>query len=125
MIFELNTVFSVTMKNNKQKGKIKMKKFLALALALICTFSMATVAFASADLGHGFVCDICGGATGSEAALNAHHSANTCGICQYCKQGFNNVAEHEYVCRSNSLSCKYCGDTFASKEQADKHDEAA
>ena len=100
-----------------------MKKFLAIVLAVICTFSMATVAFAAtADLGHGFVCNICGGETGSEAALNAHHSANTCGICQYCGQGFNNVGDHEYVCRSNSLSCKYCGEAFASTEQFEAHD---
>lgn len=104
-----------------------MKKFLALVLAVICIFSMATVAFAGDDLGHGYVCTVCGGSTGSADALAKHLAAATCGKCQYCEQGFNTaeeIAAHEYVCRSNSITCDYCGGFFDSTDDYDAHIEA-
>ena len=104
-----------------------MKKFLALALAVICIFSMATVAFATDDLGHDYVCTICGGSTGSAEALDKHLAAATCGKCQYCGQGYNTaeeIARHEYVCRSNDITCDYCGGNFDSTDDFDAHIEA-
>ena len=88
---------------------------------------MATVAFATDDLGHGYVCTICGGSTGSAAALDKHLAAATCGKCAYCGQGFNTaeeIAAHEYVCRSNSITCDYCGTNFDSTDDFDAHIEA-
>jgi hypothetical protein len=104
-----------------------MKKFLAIVLAVICIFSMATVAFAAGDLGHGYTCNVCGGSTSSQAELNKHLAAATCGKCQYCGQGFNTaeeIAEHEYVCRENSITCDYCGTNFDSTDDFDAHIEA-
>ena len=102
-----------------------MKKFLAVLLAVICIFSMSTVAFAAMD--HGYVCDNCGGTSASAAEFNAHLAAKTCGKCQYCAQGFNTaeeIAEHEYVCPKAYVGCDYCGGVFASNADFDAHIEA-
>lgn len=101
-----------------------MKKFLAVLLAVICIFSMSTVAFA---MDHGYVCDNCGGTSASASEFAAHLAAKTCGKCQYCAQGFNTaeeIAEHELVCRKANVTCDYCGTTFEQNVEFNNHIEA-
>lgn len=104
-----------------------MKKFLALALALVCIFSMATVAFA----GDMLVCPYCNRfSTNDVAAYNAHQA--DCDYakrpCQYgCNNGFPSaeaLAEHEYVCTMCNVHCDYCGEDINTNKAYDEHLEA-
>lgn len=102
-----------------------MKKFLALALAVICIFSMATVAFAGLD--YSWECEFCGGTTTSYDALQEHIKANNCGRCQYCEKGFETadlLAAHEKECPKGSAHCDYCGKDFSPISAYDAHLEA-
>ena len=102
-----------------------MKKFLALVLAVICIFSMATVAFAG--LSYGWECEFCGGVTSDYEALIKHQQANDCGKCGLCGKGFETKAEldgHAYECHQANIVCDYCGETKSSQAVFDAHIEA-
>lgn len=105
-----------------------MKKFLALVLAVICIFSMATVAFAADEnLGYGWTCEFCGGYTADYDALIAHQKAFDCGKCDLCGKGFetsDKLKEHKYECNQANVVCDYCGETNPSQAKHDAHIEA-
>ena len=93
-----------------------MKKFLAVLLAVICIFSMATVAFAG-DLTN--KCDVCGFTSNDIAEFTAHKNAKACGICPYCNvTAYKDAAEleaHKPVCEYANIVCDYCGKAQASE----------
>ena len=99
-----------------------MKKFLAVLLAAICVFSMATVAFAG-DLTN--KCDVCGYESNDIADFTAHKNAKACGVCSHCNNAsYKNEEEriaHTYICDFASIVCDYCGKTFTSEEKFDNH----
>ena len=105
-----------------------MKKFLALVLAVICIFSMATVAFAADEnLGYGWNCEFCGGYTADYNALIAHQKAFDCGKCDLCGKGFetsDKLKEHKYECNQANVVCDYCGETKSSQAKHDAHIDA-
>lgn len=106
-----------------------MKKFLALALAVICIFSMATVVFA-AELPTTKTCGICGAKTTNDDDYNAHLSAG-CGLCPYCSNPFSTAEKlenhkHNY-CKdfAGKATCDYCGAASEGTEaEFDAHVEA-
>ena len=99
-----------------------MKKFLAVLLAAICMFSMATVAFAG-DLTN--TCDVCGFTSNDIAEFTAHKNARACGICSYCGvtayKDAADLAAHKPVCEYANIWCDYCGKTFASEVKFEEH----
>lgn len=100
-----------------------MKKFLAIVLAVICIFSMATVAFAATTYPT-WDCDACG-AVVSDWDEWRSHVENVCDrVCLYCGHAAptnEKKAEHEYCCLSNVVTCDYCGDGIASQKAFDEH----
>lgn len=101
-----------------------MKKFLAIVLAVICIFSMATVAFAADSyLPTTKVCAICGASTTNPDDYNAHLSAG-CGKCAYCETPWSTKEElenhqHNYCLNfAGKATCDYCGAASESTEAA-------
>lgn len=87
-----------------------MKKALSLILAIVLTFSMATVAFAGVS--YTYECDRCHGVITSSATYTAHVKADKCATCPHCNYGFatmEEVEEHRYDCRLFTGTCDYCG----------------
>lgn len=101
-----------------------MKKFLALALAVICIFSMATVAFAATNVPDR-KCDACGTTFTTDAEFRAHVETACDRVCSFC----NNTLEtneskdtHEKLClKGVSDACDYCGKTFTPIAEFDAH----
>ena len=99
-----------------------MKKVLSVLLAVICVFSMATVAFAG-DLTN--KCDVCGFTSNDIAEFTAHKNAKACGICTYCGvTAYKDAAElaaHKPVCEYADIVCDYCGKAQASEVKFEEH----
>lgn len=100
-----------------------MKKVLSLILAVVLVFSMSTVAFAGEATK---TCVDCGFTAATAANYNAHILEGGCGICTFCGNGFvkADLENHKYICTKNSVCCDYCGGTFVSQAESDKHLEA-
>ena len=99
-----------------------MKKFLSIVLALVCVFSTATIAFASAN-----TCPYCDETYKDEAAYNAH-LANCDGYFRSCpyKCGADFATEealeaHKGVCLEYKGECDYCGAVVLTKNAFDAH----
>ena len=104
-----------------------MKKFLALALAVICIFSMATVSFA-AVIQPNRVCDACGTQFTTDAEFRAHVETACDRVCSFCKNTLEtneSKAAHEKEClKGESAPCDYCGKTFCPISAYDAYLEA-
>ncbi|MBQ8763999.1 MAG: hypothetical protein IJZ07_07835 [Clostridia bacterium] len=99
-----------------------MKKFLSIALALVCILSTATVAFASTN-----ICPYCEETYTNETEYNKH-LANCDGyfrVCSYgCGADFATVEElaiHEGVCLEYKGECDYCGEIIVTKNAFNAH----
>ncbi len=100
-----------------------MKKFLAIVLAVICIFSMATVAFAATNVPLR-KCDACGTTFTTDLEFRNHVEKVCDRVCPLCKNVLETNEEkaaHEYNCRYNSIVCDYCGGTEVSQSDFDAH----
>ena len=98
-----------------------MKKFLALALAVICIFSMATVAFA---VTYPNVCKICGATFDSADEAMKHNEVPCDRICPYCETRCETTEKrdaHIKECQFGSQKCDYCGKDFCPIKEYDAH----
>ena len=68
-----------------------MKKVLSLILAVVLTFSMATIAFAGVS--YTYECDKCHGIITESATYTAHVKADKCATCPHCNYGFATMEE--------------------------------
>ena len=100
-----------------------MKKFLALALAVICIFSMATVAFAETNV-PARKCDACGTTFTTDAEFRTHVETACDRVCSFCKNTLEtneSKAAHEKECLKGSAHCDYCGKDFCPVSAYDSH----
>lgn len=104
-----------------------MKKFLALVLAVICIFSMATVAFAATIQPNRF-CDACGTEFTTDEEFRTHVETACDRVCSFCNNTLEtneSKANHEKKClKGVSDACDYCGKTFTPIADYDDHLEA-
>lgn len=102
-----------------------MKKALSLILAIVLTFSMATVAFAATYYPN--VCKVCGATFDTAKEAAAHNEALCDRICQFCDTRCDSTEDrntHEKVCFHGSQTCDYCGNTFSPVYKYDEHIDA-
>ena len=103
-----------------------MKKVVSLILALVLTFSVATVAFAMSNLTN--VCPDCGFQSDSIREFTEHRNEKGCKVCKYCGvaglKDSDEIAYHEYECEYANIFCDYCGKTQASEKIFDGHIDA-
>ena len=101
-----------------------MKKFLALVLAVICIFSMATVAFAATIVPNRF-CVGCNTQFTTDEEFRAHVETVCDRVCPYCNNTLEtneSKAAHEKEClKGVSDACDYCGKTFTPISAYDDH----
>lgn len=96
---------------NKKRTDIKMKKVLAVLLAVICAFSVSVFAFATADFTK---CDICGLGFDSSAEYNEHLERVH---ARHCTNGYDKNYDGTV---SDDEKCTFVTYTLAAYEQHQK-----
>lgn len=103
-----------------------MKKFVSVLLAVIIALSVSVVAFAEVPENNEYFCSACQAVFGNEKDFK-NHLLTGCleqyKKCPYCEAVVSkaNLEEHQKQCPKGAGSCKYCGESFATEGDFDKH----
>ncbi len=102
-----------------------MKKFVSVLLAVIIALSVSVVAFAEAE-SKDYFCEICQANFNNEKQYIEHVRTGCLEQykkCPYCDATIheNDIVEHQKECPKGAGSCKYCGDSYDTEGDFDKH----
>lgn len=101
-----------------------MKKFVSILLAVIIALSVSMVAFAENT--EKFYCEYCQASFDKFEQIEAHYRTGCLEQykkCPYCEAVVqkDNLEMHQKECPKGAGSCKYCGESFATEGDFDKH----
>lgn len=108
-----------------------MKKFVSVLLAVIIALSMSVVAFAETenyypDDAEKFYCKYCHASFDKYEQIEAHYRTGCLEQykkCPYCDAVVqkDSLEKHQKECPKGAGSCKYCGESYATEDDFDKH----